>query len=139
MGMKNGGISSIYTSGQLLHEAWSRKGKTKRHIARINNNKKDKNVRRREQMAYVKLGKETLFKNKEATEGNKQPHFRGNVTVEYDIPAGAQIGLAGWLNEKGDNKSLFFALSCKEEELQKEGRVVEMDLDEVKAKFERNR
>lgn len=87
-------------------------------------------------MSYVKLGKETLFKNKDATEQNKQPHFRGEVTVEYDIPAGAKVGLAGWLNEKGNNKSLFFALSCKEEELNND-KPVEMDMEQLKAKFNR--
>ena len=33
----------------------------------------------------------TLFKNKDATEENKQPHFRGDVTVDHDIPKGAKI------------------------------------------------
>ena len=69
-------------------------------------------------MGYVKLGKTTLYKNESSTEENKQPHFRGDVTVDYDIPAGTPIGLAGWLNEKGNKRSLFFALSCKEEELE---------------------
>tara|TARA_Y100000401_G_C8297281_1_gene212032 strand:- start:114 stop:362 length:249 start_codon:yes stop_codon:yes gene_type:complete len=69
-------------------------------------------------MAYVKLGKSTLYKNDQATEENKQPHFRGEIEVDFNIPKGAKIGLAGWLNEKGNKKSLFFALSCKEEELE---------------------
>ena len=71
-------------------------------------------------MGYVKLGKSTLYKNDDATESNKQPHFRGDIEIDFDIPAGAKIGLAGWLNEKGNKRSLFFALSCKEEELEKE-------------------
>ena len=86
-------------------------------------------------MPYIKLGKETLFQNKDATEQNKQPHFRGNVTIDHDIPAGASIGLAGWLNEKGNNKSLFFALSCKEEELSND-KPIEMDFDELKSKLQ---
>jgi hypothetical protein len=69
-------------------------------------------------MGYVKLGKATLFKNDSATEENKQPHFRGEIQVDHDIPAGAKIGLAGWLNEQGNKRSLFFAVSCKEEELE---------------------
>jgi len=68
-------------------------------------------------MAYTKLGKSTLYINKDATEDNRQPHFKGNITIDHAIPAGAQIGLAGWLNEKGNDKSLFFALSAKDEEL----------------------
>lgn len=68
-------------------------------------------------MSYVKLGKVTLYINKDATEDNRQPHFRGNITFDQSIPKGAQIGLAGWLNEKGADKSLFFAVSAKEEEL----------------------
>ena len=71
-------------------------------------------------MGYVKLGKTTLYKNESATEDNKQPHFRGDIELDYDLPAGSKIGLAGWLNEKGNKRSLFFALSCKEEELEKE-------------------
>ena len=71
-------------------------------------------------MGYVKLGKTTLYKNNDATEENKQPHFRGDIEIDFDIPAGAKIGLAGWLNEKGNKRSLFFALSCKEEELEQE-------------------
>ena len=71
-------------------------------------------------MGYVKLGKTTLYKNNDATEDNKQPHFRGDIEIDFDIPAGAKIGLAGWLNEKGNKRSLFFALSCKEEELEQE-------------------
>jgi hypothetical protein len=68
-------------------------------------------------MAYTKLGKSTLFVNKDANEENRQPHFKGNIKVDHAIPAGATIGLAGWLNEKGHDKSLFFALSAKDEEL----------------------
>lgn len=70
-------------------------------------------------MAYVKLGKVTLYINKDATEENRQPHFRGNISFDQDIPKGAQIGLAGWLNEKGNDKSLFFAVSAKDDELSK--------------------
>jgi hypothetical protein len=86
-------------------------------------------------MGYTKLGKSTLFKNKDATEENKQPHFRGDVTVDHDIPKGAKIGLAGWLNERGPNKSLFFAISCKDEELQ--AKPVEMNFDDLKDVMEK--
>ena len=79
-------------------------------------------------MSFVKLGKTTLYKNNDATEENKQPHFRGDIEVDFDIPAGAKIGLAGWLNEKGNKRSLFFALSCKEEELEKEQEDDQSDL-----------
>ena len=67
------------------------------------------------------------YKAKEVSKGNlwtndgrtgKQPHFRGEIQVDHDIPAGAKIGLAGWLNEQGNKRSLFFAVSCKEEELE---------------------
>ena len=69
-------------------------------------------------MGYVKLGKTNLYANKDATEENRQPHFRGDIEITEDIPKGAKIGLAGWLNEKGSNRSLFFAVSAKEEDLQ---------------------
>ena len=85
-------------------------------------------------MSYVKLGKETLYSNENATEENKQPHFRGEVTVNHDIPAGAKIGLAGWLNERGNKRSLFFSLSCKEEELSND-KPIEMDIDQLKDHF----
>jgi hypothetical protein len=89
-------------------------------------------------MGYTKLGKSTLFKNKDATEENRQPHFRGDITVDYDIPKGAKIGLAGWLNERGPNKSLFFAISCKNEELQVSRiKPVTMDFDELKDVMEK--
>ena len=35
MGMKNGGVSTIYTSSKILHKSGSRKGKTKKQIASI--------------------------------------------------------------------------------------------------------
>lgn len=69
-------------------------------------------------MGYTKLGKCTLYVNKDANEENRQPHFRGDITLDHAIPKGAKIGLAGWLNEKGNDKSLFFAVSAKDEELQ---------------------
>ena len=69
-------------------------------------------------MGFTKLGKTTLYKNTNATEENKQPHFRGDIEVDFDIPAGTTIGLAGWLNEQGNKRSLFFALSCKDEDLE---------------------
>ena len=81
-------------------------------------------------MSFVKLGKTTLYKNNDATEENKQPHFKGEIEVEYAIPAGAKIGLAGWLNQKGNQKSLFFSVSCHEDELLKE-KTMEMDFDEL--------
>lgn len=71
-------------------------------------------------MGYTKLGKSTMFVNKDATEENRQPHFRGQITIDHTIPKGATIGLAGWLNEKGNDKSLFFAVSAKDEELKTE-------------------
>ena len=71
-------------------------------------------------MGYTKLGKVTLYVNKDATEENRQPHFKGYVKLDHAIPKGAEIGLAGWLNEKGNDKSLFFAVSAKDEELKKE-------------------
>ena len=81
-------------------------------------------------MGFTKLGKATMYSNESATEENKQPHFKGEIEVEYDIPAGAKIGLAGWLNQKGNQKSLFFSVSCHEDELLKE-RTMEMDFDEL--------
>lgn len=68
-------------------------------------------------MAFIKLGKSTLYLNKDATEDNRQPHFKGFIKLDHAIPAGASVGLAGWLNEKGSDKSLFFAVSAKEDEL----------------------
>ena len=73
-------------------------------------------------MEYVKLGKTKLFINKDATKENKQPHFKGYLTIEHNIPAGAEIGLAGWLNESETDqtdKALFFQVSAKDEELDK--------------------
>ncbi len=69
-------------------------------------------------MGYTKLGKTNLYANKDATEENRQPHFRGDIEVTEDIPKGAKVGLAGWLNEKGSSRSLFFAISAKDEDLQ---------------------
>lgn len=77
-------------------------------------------------MAFIKLGKVTMYVNKDATEQNKQPHFRGSITMDQNIPKGASIGVAGWLNEKGSDKSLFFAVSAKDDELKQE----KLDLDE---------
>ena len=68
-------------------------------------------------MSYIKIGKVRLFSNKYATEENKQPHFKAELKIDHDIPAGAMIGVAGWLDEKGDDKSLFFQISAKEDEL----------------------
>ena len=114
-------ISSIYGSNQILFAAGSRKGKSRKQIAgMINRQKKKKytkNKKRGGHMAYIKLGKSTLYINKDANEENRQPHFRGNITIDHDIPKGSTIGLAGWLNEKGSDKSLFFAVSAKEEDL----------------------
>jgi len=117
-------ISKIYGSNQILFAAGSRKGKTKKQIANMVRNKQykkktyTKTINKKETiMSYVKLGKVTLYINKDATEENRQPHFRGNITFDQKIPKGAQIGLAGWLNEKGADKSLFFAVSAKEDEL----------------------
>ena len=81
-------------------------------------------------MPYTKLGKTTMYNNNDATEENRQPHFKGGVAVEYDIPAGAKIQLAGWLNDNGTQKSLFFALSCHDDELNKE-ETIEMTFDEA--------
>jgi hypothetical protein len=118
-------ISKIYGSNQILFAAGSRKGKTKKQIANMVRNRQykkrtyTKTIKKKEsyKMAFIKLGKSTLFINKDATEENRQPHFRGNITIDHDIPKGASIGLAGWLNEKGNDKSLFFAISAKEDEL----------------------
>ena len=71
-------------------------------------------------MGYTKLGKVTLFVNKDANEENRQPHFKGYVKLDHAIAKGAEIGLAGWLNEKGADKSLFFALSAKDDQLKAE-------------------
>ena len=68
-------------------------------------------------MPFTKLGKVTMYVNKDATEDNKQPHFKGRLEVTSKIPSGANIGLAGWLNEKGGDKSLFFSLSAHDDEL----------------------
>ena len=82
-------------------------------------------------MGYIKLGKTNLYANKDATEENRQPHFRGDIEITEDIPKGAKIGLAGWLNEKGNNRSLFFAVSAKEEDLQPK-----LDLDITECDWE---
>ncbi len=71
-------------------------------------------------MPFTKLGKVTLYVNKDATEANKQPHFKGSIKFDQDIPKGANIGLAGWLNEKGNDKSLFFAVSAHDDELKQD-------------------
>tara|TARA_Y100001938_G_scaffold55226_2_gene77046 strand:+ start:7004 stop:7273 length:270 start_codon:yes stop_codon:yes gene_type:complete len=86
-------------------------------------------------MAFIKLGKQTLFANKDANDQNKQPHFRGEIEFDYDIPKGAKIGLAGWLNERGNQRSLFFAVSCKDEELKKESEPIEATIEEVSKMF----
>ena len=117
-----GKISSIYESNQILFAVGSRKGKTRKHIAGMIKNKQKKKYTKKKKggsyMGYTKLGKATLYINKDATEDNRQPHFRGDITLDHAIPKGAKIGLAGWLNEKGNDKSLFFAVSAKDEELQ---------------------
>jgi|9_EtaG_2_1085328.scaffolds.fasta_scaffold08399_7 hypothetical protein len=84
-------------------------------------------------MGFTKLGKATMYKNESATEDNKQPHFKGDIEIEYDIPAGAKIGLAGWLNERGNQKSLFFSISAHDEQLEK---TQEIGFDELKDKIE---
>tara|TARA_R100000278_G_scaffold122941_1_gene110578 strand:+ start:4168 stop:4410 length:243 start_codon:yes stop_codon:yes gene_type:complete len=68
-------------------------------------------------MPYTKLGNVTMYVNKDATEENRQPHFKGNIEITKTIPAGAKIGVAGWLNEKGSDKSLFFSVSAHDDEL----------------------
>ena len=121
-------ISKIYESNQILFAAGSRKGKTKKQIANMVRNKQYKKrayiktVKKKEstKMPYEKLGKATMYVNKEATEENRQPHFKGQVTIDHTIPKGAKIGLAGWLNEKGSDKSLFFSISAHENELKQE-------------------
>jgi hypothetical protein len=121
-------ISSIYNSNQILFAAGSRKGKSRKHIAGMIDNKKykgkkygkakhTKKQKGGSYMGYTKLGKSTLYINKDATEENRQPHFKGSITLDHAIPKGASIGLAGWLNEKGSDKSLFFAVSAKDEDL----------------------
>ena len=123
-------ISSIYKSNQILFAVGSRKGKTKKQISNMIKNRQYKKktytktikTKRRPQMGYTKLGKVTLFVNKDANEENRQPHFKGYVKLDHAIPKGAEIGLAGWLNEKGADKSLFFALSAKDDQLKAEAK-----------------
>mgnify|MGYP003659239941 CR=1 FL=1 len=68
-------------------------------------------------MPFIKLGNVTMYANKNATEENRQPHFKSDITVNEAIPKGATIGVAGWMNEKGTDKSLFFNISANEEQL----------------------
>tara|TARA_R100001086_G_C11776435_1_gene242342 strand:- start:289 stop:534 length:246 start_codon:yes stop_codon:yes gene_type:complete len=70
-------------------------------------------------MSYTKIGSVKLYSNKFATEENKQPHFKADLQIDHDIPAGAMVGVAGWLDEKNGDKSLFFQISAKDEELGK--------------------
>tara|TARA_R100001015_G_C4634646_1_gene201601 strand:- start:1430 stop:1843 length:414 start_codon:yes stop_codon:yes gene_type:complete len=129
-----GKISSIYGSNQILFAAGSRKGKSKKRIAGMIKSQQYKkktytktiNKKRSSYMGYTKLGKVTMYVNKDATEENRQPHFKGYVKLDHKIPKGAEIGLAGWLNEKGSDKSLFFAISAKDEQLTQEN----LDLDD---------
>ena len=71
-------------------------------------------------MPFTKLGNVTMYGNRDATEENKQPHFKGTIEVTQAIPKGAKIGVAGWLNEKGNDKSLFFNISAHDDELKSE-------------------
>ena len=39
-------------------------------------------------MPYSKLGNVTMYVNKDATEDNRQPHFKGNIEVTKTISYG---------------------------------------------------
>ena len=84
-------------------------------------------------MPYTKLGSVKLIKNEDATEENRQPHFRGSIEIPKNIPATARINIAGWYNPKQNN--MFFALSAHDEQLAKETYDHEMDLEQVKELF----
>ena len=83
-------------------------------------------------MPYIKLGSVKLIKNEDATEENRQPHFRGSIEIPKTIPETARISIAGWYNPKQNN--MFFALSAHEEQLDKEI-YTKMDWDQIKELF----
>lgn len=57
-------------------------------------------------MAWIQLGKGYLNKNEQATDENKQPHWKGTVDFE-----GRDISIAGWVRQKDGTESMYFAFS----------------------------
>ena len=63
---------------------------------------------------YKNYGKSGIFKNDDATEDNKQPHYRGRIEITEDIPRGTILRIAGWENKQGSIlKSIGLSLSSK--------------------------
>ena len=63
---------------------------------------------------YINYGKSGIFANEDATEENKQPHFRGRIEITEDIPKGTILRIAGWENKQGTIlKSIGLSLSSK--------------------------
>ena len=61
-------------------------------------------------MAWNQLGKGYLNKNEQATDENKQPHWKGTVDFE-----GRAISIAGWTRSKDGRESMYFAFSENDE------------------------
>ena len=57
-------------------------------------------------MGWNQLGNGYLNKNEQATDENKQPHWKG--TVEFE---GRPISIAGWIRKQGNKESMYFAFS----------------------------
>jgi len=68
--MKNGGVSSIYDSSQILHKAGSRKGKTKKQIAKREEGIKNYEVNKKnKKKKKAKTAKSNQVKIQELTKG----------------------------------------------------------------------
>ena len=95
--MKNDGISTIYDSDKILHKVGSRKGKTKRNIAKKEASMKDvpwsnkpgkskkirTNKKKHTTNPYENMGKCIL---KENTSKHKlAPDFRGEVNIDSEM------------------------------------------------------
>ena len=70
---------------------------------------------------WIDIGKVRLNINDDATEANKQPHFRGILPAQQKIEEGDEIFLAGWINKDRTEENitgLYFTLSMPEKEKQ---------------------
>jgi len=56
-------------------------------------------------MTYDNKGKVALWPNKESTEENKQPRWRGHFFAHRDIKAGEQIEVSLWRNSNDNPNS----------------------------------
>tara|TARA_Y100000310_G_C20553482_1_gene749331 strand:- start:237 stop:635 length:399 start_codon:yes stop_codon:yes gene_type:complete len=88
--MKNDGISTIYDSDRILHKVGSRKGKTKKEIAKKeasikNGNKRLVRMNRKKPKLnpFQKLGRCLLKQNVIKTD--KRPDFTGEVILNHDL------------------------------------------------------